>query len=64
MQANVGTVDKVIRVIIGLVLLSLLFFLDGGIRWIGIIGLVPILTALFGYCPLYSIFKINTNKTE
>lgn len=64
MTANVGTVDKVIRIVIGLVLLSLIFFLDGGIRYIGLIGLVPILTALFGYCPLYSLFKINTNKAE
>ena len=64
MDANVGTVDKVVRVIIGLVLLALLFVLDGGIRWIGLIGLVPILTALFGYCPLYTLFKINTNNTQ
>ncbi|NLI68617.1 MAG: DUF2892 domain-containing protein [Bacilli bacterium] len=64
MQKNVGSTDKVIRWIIGLILLSLLFFLEGGVRYIGLIGLIPILTAIFGFCPLYTLFKLNTNKQE
>lgn len=64
MQKNVGSTDKVIRWIIGLILLSLLFFLEGGVRYIGLIGLIPILTAIVGFCPLYTLFKLNTNKPE
>lgn len=64
MKANVGTVDRVIRIIIGLVLLSLLLFLDGNIRFIGLIGIVPIFTALVKFCPLYPLFGISTNKSE
>lgn len=64
MKANVGTVDRVIRVIIGLVLLSLLLILDGNIRFIGLVGIVPLLTALIKFCPLYPLVGINTNKSE
>lgn len=61
MKQNVGKVDRWIRVIIGVILLSLIVFLSGGVRWIGLIGLIPLLTGIVGYCPLYSLFKIKTN---
>ena len=57
---NVGSTDKVIRYIIGVVLLSLLFIIPGNLKFIGLIGLVPILTAAFSFCPLYAIFGIKT----
>lgn len=57
---NVGSIDKNIRIILGIVLLSLFFILEGNLRYIGFIGIIPILTGLFGSCPLYSIFGINT----
>jgi len=57
---NVGSIDKVIRYIIGVVLLSLLFIIPGNLKYIGLIGLVPIVTAAFSFCPLYTIFGINT----
>lgn len=60
MTRNVGTVDRVARVIIGLAILSLLFVLEGNLRWLGLIGLVPLLTALTGNCPLYSIIGLST----
>lgn len=59
---NVGKTDKIFRIIIGIVLLSLLFFLDGSARFLGLIGLIPIITAFAGFCPLYVPFRINTNK--
>ncbi len=62
MKRNVGTVDQWIRIVLGVALLSLIFFLSGGIRWIGLIGLIPLITGIAGYCPLYSLFKIKTNK--
>ena len=61
---NVGSVDKIIRIVLGVVLLSLLFILDGNIKFLGLIGLVPLLTGVFGYCPLYSIFGIKTCKVK
>lgn len=64
MKANVGTIDRVIRIILGLALLSLLFILDGGIKYIGLVGLVLLLTALIKFCPLYTIFGINTSSKK
>jgi hypothetical protein len=60
MQANVGGADKVLRIIVGLALLSLVFFVEGNARWWGLVGLVPLGTALMGYCPLYGIFGLKT----
>ncbi|WAA11020.1 YgaP family membrane protein [Fervidibacillus albus] len=60
MKANVGTVDRMIRIIIGLVLLSLLYFIEGNWKWIGFIGIVPIVTAFVKFCPLYTLFGIST----
>ena len=64
MKQNVGRVDRWIRIVIGVVLLSLVVFLSGGIRWIGLIGLIPLITGLVGYCPIYSILKIKTNDPK
>ena len=60
MNANVGSADRAVRVIIGLVILSYLFIGEGSTRYFGLIGLVPLLTAAIGYCPLYSIVGLNT----
>lgn len=65
MKCNVGhPVDKSIRVILGVVLLSLVFYLEGNIRWIGLIGVIPILTVVFGWCPGWAVLGINTCKTK
>ena len=64
MKQNVGKVDRRIRIVLGVVLLSLIVFLSGGIRWIGLIGLIPLITGLVGTCPIYSILKISTNKSN
>jgi len=58
MTINEGTVDRVIRVVAGLVILSLAF-VGPKSAW-GYIGLLPIATGLVGYCPAYSLFGINT----
>lgn len=60
MPQNMGTVDRIIRAIIGVILL-ILVFTGPKTAW-GWIGLIPLLTALFGYCPLYQIFGISTRK--
>lgn len=58
MKTNVGTVDRVIRVILGLALLGL--FAAGTIGAWGLIGLVPLGTGMLGYCPLYQLLGIHT----
>jgi hypothetical protein len=63
MTANVGTIDRVIRIVIGVLLIAFalgLGFPDTGWNWLGWIGVVPILTAIFGYCPAYSIVGLST----
>lgn len=64
MNKNVGSADKVVRVLVGLGLLSLVFVLQGNMRWLGLIGLVPLGTALMGFCPLYAMIGIKTCKTK
>ena len=59
---NIGKIDRIIIIILGLVFLSLLFILEGNLKYIGLVGIIPILTASIGFCPLYKIFGINTNK--
>ena len=64
MQKNVGSVDRTIRVIIGLALLSLLVLRQDSSRWFGLIGLVPLLTAYLSWCPLYTLLGIKTCPTS
>lgn len=58
---NEGSLDRVLRVIVGLALLAGYFvFPDAAYRWAFLIGVVPLVTGLVGTCPLYSILGINT----
>jgi len=60
MSANVGSVDRGIRLVLGLALLSLVFIVKTDARWLGLIGVVPLFTALFRFCPLYTMLGMNT----
>lgn len=60
MKVNVGNVDRVIRVLLGVALLSLFFLAEGNLKWLGLVGLVPIATALMRFCPLYTVLGIST----
>jgi len=60
MQANVGSMDQYIRYVIGMVCLTL--GVAYGSVW-GLIGIVPIMTALMSWCPPYALLGIKTNKT-
>lgn len=62
MMKNVGTVDKVIRIILGLVLIALVF-VGPQTPW-GWIGIIPLATGLIGFCPLYSVLGMNTCGTK
>jgi hypothetical protein len=60
MKANVGTIDKGLRIGAGLVLLGFAFLSEHPLHLWGVIGVVPLLTGLFGYCPLYGLLGLNT----
>ena len=63
MAANVGSLDRIARIVVGAALISfaLGYFAPGtGWNWLGWIGVMPILTALFGSCPAYSLFGWST----
>lgn len=62
MTTNVGAVDRTIRVVVGLILLMATFI--GTIGWWGLIGVVPLLTGLVGFCPAYKLFGISTCPME
>jgi hypothetical protein len=58
MKPNEGTIDRVLRVVVGLGVLSLAF-VGPQTPW-GYVGLVPLATGLIGFCPLYAMLGINT----
>lgn len=64
MMVNEGKIDRILRVIVGIVLISLVF-VGPQTPW-GWLGIVPILTGLVGFCPLYRVLGMNTcpNKKE
>ncbi|TXH77217.1 MAG: DUF2892 domain-containing protein [Lysobacteraceae bacterium] len=64
MQKNVGSIDKILRIVIGLGLLSLLFVLEAPMKYLGLIGIVPLFTSLMGWCPLYTLLGVNTCKVK
>lgn len=58
MPTNEGTIDRILRIVVGLGILSLVF-IGPQTPW-GWIGVVPLITGLVGYCPAYSLFGLNT----
>lgn len=69
-QANVGSADRIIRLIVGAVLVLLPYVVSGGIldagwmRWVvQIVGLILVLTALVRFCPAYKMLGMNTCKS-
>lgn len=62
MKKNIGRVDRVIRIILGLALLSLTF-IGPKTMW-GLIGFLPLITAIVNFCPVYAILGMNTCSLE
>lgn len=61
MKKNVGTIDKAVRIIVGLGLIG--YALYSGAWW-GYLGIIPLLTAFMGTCPAYLPFGISTCEVE
>ena len=62
MKVNVGGIDRVLRIAVGVVLIGLVAM--GQIGWWGWLGVVPLATGLIGWCPPYAMLGINTCKTR
>lgn len=63
MATNVGNIDKILRLVVGALLIAYaipLGFSKTGWNWVGWIGVIPIVTALIGNCPLYSLLGVST----
>lgn len=58
MKTNIGSVDRILRIVVGLVLIGLAATETVG--WWGWIGVVPLLTGVFRFCPAYTLLGINT----
>ncbi len=61
MKCNVGKADRTIRVILGLVIVGVGVYFQS---WWGAIGIIPLVTAAIGWCPLYAPFKVSTCSSE
>ncbi|HSF63403.1 MAG TPA: DUF2892 domain-containing protein [Paracoccaceae bacterium] len=60
-KTNVGGIDRILRIVLGLALLAGFFLnADASYRWLYLIGIVPLATGLMQTCPLYSVLGIST----
>jgi hypothetical protein len=59
MKKNVGSVDKVIRIILGVVIITFGIYNQS---WWGLVGLVPLFTAFITWCPVYSLIGVSTDR--
>jgi len=63
MNSNVGMIDRIVRIAIGLLLIAYAIpigFAPSGWNWVGWIGVVPLVTGIAGVCPLYSLLGLST----
>jgi len=61
-MTNEGTIDRVVRIVLGLGILSLVFV--GPQSPLGYLGIIPLATGLIGFCPLYKVFGLSTLPTK
>ncbi len=67
MTLNVGTIDRIFRVVLGAALITFALgyiFPATGWNWIGWVGVIPMLTAVFGSCPAYTMLGLSTCPTR
>ena len=58
MTSNVGGIDRILRIVVGLVLIGLAA--TGTVGWWGWLGIVPLATGAIGWCPPYALFGFST----
>jgi type IV secretory pathway TrbD component len=60
MNKNVGGIDRIVRILLGLALVAMGLYTQS---WWGAVGLVPLITGLVGWCPMYLPFKVSTARS-
>lgn len=61
MKGNVGVADKVVRLALGFVVAATGLYFES---WWGLLAIIPLVTGLISFCPLYTIFDLNTSSTK
>lgn len=61
-KRNIGNIERVLRVLVGAALIAGYFLNDGAYSWLYLLGIIPMLTGIVGYCPPYALLGINTCK--
>lgn len=64
MKKNMGKTDRIIRTAAGLFLLSMVFWADGGLKYVGLAGIIPLATASVSFCPMYAALGIDSISKE
>jgi hypothetical protein len=64
MARNIGTIDRGIRFVIGILLLGLFGALEPPLKYVTLVGLIPLGTALLGNCPLYTLLGVSTCRVS
>jgi hypothetical protein len=54
---NIELWDRVVRMVVGVVILSALFFFNSQWKWLGLVGFIPLITGIIGWCPIYAWFS-------
>jgi len=62
MNQNIGSIDRILRIVIGIALLVWGFVLSSPMNYWGAIGAIPLFTALVGWCPAYTLISFSTKK--
>lgn len=64
MKGNTSNIDRIVRVLLGLVLIYVGFAVMTGTSGIvvGVLGFIPLLTGILGFCPIYALLKISTRR--
>ena len=60
MLANLGSVDRVMRLALGIAILGYSFMQEGALRWVAVVGIILIATAAIKFCPLYRILGLSS----
>jgi len=63
MTRNLGMLDRGIRLVVGLMILGLYGALEPPLRYLTLVGLIPLGTALLGSCPIYTLLGFSTRRT-
>jgi Protein of unknown function (DUF2892) len=54
---NIEMWERLVRIAVGAAMLSALFLLASGWKWVGLVGLIPLVTGIVGWCPVYAWFS-------